>query len=82
MAHMDLERRAIVAAGMVLFLGAIVWAAYILFVGEGASLWTCLQGGGQRCLAGHEDIAYSSPTLVVALALVLMWVRERLQRPR
>ncbi len=78
----DVETHVVIASGTLVFLGALAWAAYLLFFGEGASVWSCLQGSGQHCLAGREDMAYSTPVLSVALALVLMWLRERAARDR
>lgn len=78
----DLETQVVMASGALVFLGALAWVAYILFFGEGAPVWSCLVGSGRHCLAGREDMAYSTPVLSVALVLVLMWLRERAARRR
>ncbi len=82
MQRKDLETQVVVASGALVLLGALAWVGYILFYGEGAPVWSCLAGSGQHCLAGREDMAYSTPVLSVALVLVVMWLRERAARSR
>ncbi len=76
----DLESQVVIASGALVLVGALAWAAYLLFLGEGAPVWSCLLGSGQHCLAGREDMAYSTPVFSVALVLVAMWLRERAAR--